>query len=71
MFVTIFLDIYENPKRKNFINPFCPKHPKIINIIFYFNTSLWCLKKILWKPEGKSNYTIAVFLLLRDWGDKV
>ena len=31
MFVTIFLDIYENPRRKTFINPFCPKHPKIIN----------------------------------------
>ena len=31
MFVTIFLDIYENPMRKNFINPSSPKHPKIIN----------------------------------------
>ena len=31
MFVTIFLDIYENPRRKNFINPCCPKHRKIIN----------------------------------------
>ena len=40
MFVTIFLDIYENPSRKNFINPSCPKHPKIIeiknDIIFMF-----------------------------------
>ena len=26
-----FLDIYENPKRKNFINSSCLKHPKIIN----------------------------------------
>ena len=25
-----FLDIYENLKRKNFINLSCPKHPKII-----------------------------------------
>ena len=30
MFVTIFLDIYENPWRNNSINPFCLKHPKII-----------------------------------------
>ena len=27
MFDVIFLDIYENPRRKNFINPSCPKHP--------------------------------------------
>ena len=31
MFVIICLDIYENPRRKNFMNPSCPKHPKIIN----------------------------------------
>ena len=31
LFVTIFLDIYENPRRKNFINPLCPKYLKIIN----------------------------------------
>ena len=31
MFVTIFLDTYENPGRKNFINSSCPKHPKMIN----------------------------------------
>ena len=40
MFVTIFLDIYENPRRKKFINPSCSKHPKIIeiknDIIFIF-----------------------------------
>ena len=30
MFVTIFWDIYENLRRKNFINPSCPEHPKII-----------------------------------------
>ena len=23
---------YENPRRKNFVNPSCPKHPKIIEI---------------------------------------
>ena len=22
------LDVYENPRRKNYINPSCPKHPK-------------------------------------------
>ena len=31
MFVTIFLDIYENPRIRNFIDPFWPKHPKTIN----------------------------------------
>ena len=32
MLVTIFLDIFENLIRKNFIYPFSPKHPKIIEI---------------------------------------
>ena len=32
MFNTIFLDIYENPGEKNFINPSCPKHLKITEI---------------------------------------
>ena len=31
MFVIIFRYIFENPGRKNFINPSCPKHPKIIS----------------------------------------
>ena len=31
MFVIIFLGVYENPKRKNFINPSGSKHCKIIN----------------------------------------
>ena len=31
MFVTILLGIYENPRRKSFINPSCPEHPKMIN----------------------------------------
>ena len=30
LFVTIFLDIYENPRSKNFTNPSCPKYLKII-----------------------------------------
>ena len=29
--VTILLDIYENPRRKNFINTSSPKYSKIIN----------------------------------------
>ena len=46
-----FLDIYESPRRKNFINPSCPKHPKIINWNkkwhnFYVHNSLWCLRNI-------------------------
>ena len=50
--VTIFwIYIYESPKRKNFINPSCPKHPKIINWNkkwhnFYVHNSLWCLRNI-------------------------
>ena len=32
MFVAIFLDIYENPRRKNFTNSSCPKHREIIEI---------------------------------------
>ena len=49
MFVTIFVGIYENPRRKNFTNPSYPKHPKIIlieiknEIYLYFQTSLQCL----------------------------
>ena len=31
MLVPIALDICENPRRKNFVNPSCPRHPKIIN----------------------------------------
>ena len=31
MFAITFLDIYENPMGKNFINLSCPKHPKVIN----------------------------------------
>ena len=53
MFVTIFWDIYENLRRKNFINPSCPEHPKIIEIkidIHFFLTSLWCFKKVFIKP---------------------
>ena len=52
MFVTILsIYIYESPKRKNFINPSCPKHPKIINWNkkwhnFYVHNSLWCLRNI-------------------------
>ena len=27
MFATILFEIYKSPRRKNFINSFCPKHP--------------------------------------------
>ena len=49
-----FLDIYENPRRKNFFNLSCPKHCKIIKWHnFYFHTSLWCLRKVssFWGTE--------------------
>ena len=54
VFVTIFLDTYENPRRKNFIKPSCPKHPQIINLkkkwhkflYSHFFASLWCLNNV-------------------------
>ena len=51
MFVIIFLDIYLKRRRKNFINPSCPKHSKIINWNkkwhnFHVHNSLWCLRKV-------------------------
>ena len=33
MLATIFLDIYQNPMRKTFIKPSCPKQTKIIEIL--------------------------------------
>ena len=49
-----FLGSYENPRRKNFIKPSYPKHAKTTEIKnginFYFHASLWCLKKVLWRP---------------------
>ena len=54
MFVIIYLDIYGNIIRKNFSDSSCLKCPKIIEKMrtFYFHSSLWCLKKVLWRPEG-------------------
>ena len=41
-------------RRTNFINPSCSKHPKITKIKnFYFNTSFWCLKNVLWRPSTR------------------
>ena len=37
MFVTIFLGIYENPRRKNFIKPSCPKD----SYFSYFFVAPW------------------------------
>ena len=58
MFVTIFLGIYENPRIKNYINPFCAKHPAIINrnkkcqkfLFFTLLCGTW--KKVLWRLDG-------------------
>ena len=36
MFVTIFFK-YENPLRKNFINPSCAKHPYVISDLCNFH----------------------------------
>ena len=58
MLATIFLDIYQNPMRKTFIKPSCPKQTKIIEIWnkqwhkFLVSHSLLCLKKVLWQPEN-------------------
>ena len=48
MFVTIFLDIYENPRTKNFINFSCSKHKKWHK--FLKISSFWRTKK---KCESK------------------
>ena len=44
LFASIFLDIYENPRRKTFVSPSCLKQPKTTevknDIHFYFDTSL-------------------------------
>ena len=50
----LFLDIYENPKRKKTLKPSCPEHPKMIEIKndkICFHTFLWCFKKVLWQLE--------------------
>ena len=59
-------------RRKNFINPSCPKHRKIINWNkkwqnFYFHTSLWCLRKVssFWSTKIKcENKTFMSFFPL-------
>ena len=54
------LSVYENLRRKNFINPSCLKHSEIINWNkkwhnFYFHTFLWCLRKVssFWGTKKK------------------
>ena len=51
-----FRYLWKSQEKKR--NCSCPRRPKIIerksNISFYFHTSLWCLKKVLWRPyEGQ------------------
>ena len=63
---------YENPRKKNFANPFCTKHHKIISWNkkwhnFYFQTSLWCLRKVsyFWGTEKKcENKKFVIFPLI-------
>ena len=74
---TIFLDIYENPRRKKFIKS-CPKHLKVINWNekchnFYFYTSLWCFRKVssFQDTEKKSdNKNCMHFSPLFHWDNK-
>ena len=73
-------DIYENPRRKNFIiNLSCPKHLKIINWNktwhnVYFHTSLWCLGKVssFWgnkkKRENKKIMSFSPLISLGQQG---
>ena len=69
-----FLDIYENPKGNNFINPSYPKHPKIIEIRngINFNFILPAVIKPFWGNKKKcENKKIMSFSpLIRDWDDK-
>ena len=65
----MFVTIYENPRRKNFINPPCSGPLKIINwnkndMSFYFHFPLRCLKMVLWRPK---NQKILIKLF---WGTK-
>ena len=73
------LDIYENPWRKNFINPFCRMHPETINWNkkwhkFCFHTSLWCVRKVssFWatkkKRDNKNIYVIFPLIPLGQQG---
>ena len=84
MFVASFSDIYENPKRKNFINPFSHKHPKIINLnkilhkFFYSKLPCGASKRFcLFESPKRSVKTkfflfffLSFFLLIRDWYSK-
>ena len=57
IFITIFLYIFENPKRKNLLTLPVPSILKQLNEIknninFYFYASLWCLRKVLSRPQN-------------------
>ena len=60
IFVTIFVDIYKNPRRKDFFNPSYPKRPKIIKIKneFFFFYIFWDVSKKLYD----SRKTFITFL---------
>ena len=63
-----FLDIYENPSRKNFINLSYPKHLKMINWNkkcnnFYFHTSLRYLKRFHFWGERSARIKIYVMIV--------
>ena len=73
MFVTIFLDNYENPRRKNFINLSCTKHPKRINwnkkrLKYLFSHFFVVPQKVKKKCENKKYMSFP--LLIREWDDK-
>ena len=55
---------YENPRRKNFVNPSCPKHPKIIeikyDIIFYFHTSFGASESFHEGRQVRAIYAITI-----------
>ena len=79
MSVAIFLDIYENPRRKKFVNPSYPKHPKLViwkkNDKFLFSHFFAVPQKgfvflRLQRGSVKIN-NLSFFLLISDWDNKV
>ena len=73
MFATIVLDIYENPRGKNFINTFCPKHPKMINwnrISHKFLLSHFFSQKGFMKDGSLHKKIISFSPLILDWDKK-
>ena len=72
----LFLDIYENPRRKNFINLSCAKHSKIIEIkndkLLFLYFLLVHQKAFIFLRHQRSvkKKIRLIFPLIYDWNDK-